>query len=621
MNIIPKPKHLTYTKEILKINGSFQFVVNGSQLLTTRSVKKLVTDFPSYIFGAHGTPIVFSQDNELAEEQYKILIDHRSINLFYQNETGCYYAICTLKQILKQNSGGVLNGIIIDDSPDFKHRGLMLDISRNRVYKVDTFYKIIDLMSDLKMNQLQFNVEGNSYYYPSKDSYYDDPSDMLTKEDVIKIDFYAKERYIKLIPNQNSFGHMSFWLNQKEFNHLAECPEGFTYKWMVNSPSSTLNPKLDDSFLFVQSLFDEYLQGFSEKIVNIGADEPFELGFGASKHEVEKDGRAIVYARFIKKLYDSMNDKNYKVMMWGDVIKNHSEILELLPKDIIALEWGYDENDFKEEDLQKYVDKGFEYYVCPGTSMWNSIVGIHDNMLKNIKRAARVGKKYMATGLLNTDWGDGGSWQQLSLSYFPYAIGAAYAWNADTEQDEMVLDYLDREIYMDASKQMSRMMLRLGNSYQIETEKAANATQLFKLLYIQQTDHINFGTNLSDPMFIIKDRRLLSLEEYKNYEIFFTSMLADYRKIDYKMADRQIVDHEILFSLKILLVASKLGIALVDLYSHKIDEFKAMLSLFNEAMNHYQIAWNERNKESDYKLSTMRMIDLRNKLEGIVKIH
>ena len=94
---------------------------------------------------------------------------------------------------------------------------------------------------------------------------------------------------------------------------------------------------------------------------------------------------------------------------------------------------------------KKYVKHGIDYYVCPGTSMWNSIAGIHQNMIPNIKRAAKIGLKNNAIGLLNTDWGDGGSWQQLSLSYIPYAMGASYAWHANTEQDEDILDYLDKK--------------------------------------------------------------------------------------------------------------------------------------------------------------------------------
>ena len=68
---------------------------------------------------------------------------------------------------------------------------------------------------------------------------------------------------------------------------------------------------------------------------------------------MKKHGKGKVYLDFVNQIYDYISAKGKKVMMWGDVIKNHEESLGDFKKDIIALEWGYDENDFSDEVLQK----------------------------------------------------------------------------------------------------------------------------------------------------------------------------------------------------------------------------------------------------------------------------
>jgi hexosaminidase len=524
----------------------------------------------------------------------------------------------TLKQIIMQINNNV-SFVDIFDEPDLANRGLMLDISRNRVYNVNTIKRLIDKLSDLKLNELQFNVEGNSFYYPSKAGYYDDPTDYLTTEDVKEIDAYAKQNCIRFIPNQNSMGHMGYWLAQEEFKHLAECPDGFTYKWMINSPPSTLNPLLPETLTFVTDLYNDMLTGFSEKTFNIGGDEPFELGFGESKAACEASSKGEVYIEFILKLKQYFKDKGMSISMWGDVIKNHPDLLNLLPKDIIALEWGYDIHDFDDDARCKlYLDAGFEYYVCPGTSMWNSVAGIHQNMLGNIKSAARTGYRNQASGLLNTDWGDGGSWQQLSLSLFPFFVGCAYSWNSEVEQDNVILDYLDEFTFNDKNKKTARFLFDLGSYSLIEETKESNATQLFKLLYIQQTDHMNFDSNPSDPLAIIKDERKLTNKEYLNYIKFFEDMFIRYEACDIQADDQQVINDEILFTLKILSVGAKLGAYQTNLHSHKKDEFISMTARLGEAIKHYEDAWQARNKKSDIKLSTYRMKSLYRKFKAIL---
>ena len=69
-----------------------------------------------------------------------------------------------------------------------------------------------------------------------------------------------------------------------------------------------------------------------------------------------------------------------------------------------------------DEHGAQFAQAGLPFYVCPGTSSWNSIGGRTDNALGNLRSAAENGLKHGASGYLNTDWGDNGHWQSLPIS-------------------------------------------------------------------------------------------------------------------------------------------------------------------------------------------------------------
>ena len=96
------------------------------------------------------------------------------------------------------------------------------------------------------------------------------------------------------------------------------------------------------------------------------------------------------------KIYENVKSRGLKMMFWGDIILNHPEYAKKLPKDVIALNWGYDANDVSEESCKCFQQAGVPYYVCPGTSAWNSIWGMTDKMMSNIRTSAYNGLKYGA---------------------------------------------------------------------------------------------------------------------------------------------------------------------------------------------------------------------------------
>ena len=144
---------------------------------------------------------------------YKLSISPEGIDLLGHDEAGVFYGAMTLRQLTRQF--GKTTGIpcmVIEDWPDFLNRGVMLDISRDRVPTMGTLYTLIDLLSELKVNQLQLYTE-HTYAYRNHSEVWADASPM-TSDQIVNLDVYCQERFIELVPNQNSFGHMERWLKK-----------------------------------------------------------------------------------------------------------------------------------------------------------------------------------------------------------------------------------------------------------------------------------------------------------------------------------------------------------------------------------------------------------------------
>jgi hypothetical protein len=232
----------------------------------------------------------------------------------------------------------------------------------------------------------------------------------------------------------------------------------------------------------VRSILDELLPHFSSSQVNVGCDETVDLGNGRSKELVDEKGRGRVYLDFLLKIYHAVKARGLTMQFWGDIIVKHPDLVAELPRDLIALEWGYDENHPFDEHGAIFSSSGVPFYVCPGTSTWLTLAGRTDNAMRNLLSAGRNGLKHGAVGYLNTDWGDRGHWQPFPVSFLGFGYGAAICWAVETNADLDIAGILSRDIFLDTSGIMGQLVYDLGNTYQIPGVPSPNSNILVRVL-------------------------------------------------------------------------------------------------------------------------------------------
>lgn len=418
-------------------------------------------------------------------EGYRLVITSAGVEIQAHDAAGAFYAIATLNQLLAQCETPDLPTVEIADWPDFPVRGVMLDISRDKVPQMSTLYALVDRLASWKINQLQLYTE-HTFAYRQHPEVWAEASP-ITAEEVLALDAYCRERHITLAPNQNSFGHMARWLKHERYAHLAEIHGEFETPWGAMHGPFSLAPTEPGSLELIRSLYDELLPNFSARVINVGCDETFDLCAGKSQARCEARGPGRVYLDFLREIYDEVARRGYRMQFWGDIVLEHPELIPELPRDVIALAWGYEADHPFDAQGARFAAAGIPFYLCPGTSAWDSIAGRTENALGNLINAAEAGLKHGAAGYLITDWGDLGHWQPLPVSFLGLGMGAAYAWCLASNREADVPAVISRFAFDDPTGAMGRVAYDLGNVYRAPGQEVPNSSVLFWILQ-QRTD-------------------------------------------------------------------------------------------------------------------------------------
>jgi hypothetical protein len=411
---------------------------------------------------------------------YQLSITPAYCRIVGHDAAGIFYARQTLAQIRRQFPNA-LPCLEIEDWPDFPVRGVMLDISRDKVPTMPTLFSLVDRLAEWKINHLQLYIE-HTFAYRGHEEIWQSASPM-TPEEIRELDQFCKARFIELVPNQNSFGHMEHWLRHPRYRPLAEAPDGSEmpsgFRW--EGPFS-LCPTDPRSLDLLSDLYSQFLPNFSSSLFNVGCDETFDIGQGRSKEECLKRGVHQVYLEFLSRVNNLVSKHGRRMMFWGDIILHEPSLMKQLPPGAIALNWGYEANHPFAAETKQFAQSGVEFYVCPGTSSWCSIAGRTDNMLANQRAAAEQGLAHSAAGYLNTDWGDYGHLQYLPISYAGLAAGAGVSWCLESNRNLPLPRILDIHALEDSAGVMGAAACDLGNVYKAIGPIVSNRSALFSLL-------------------------------------------------------------------------------------------------------------------------------------------
>lgn len=269
-------------------------------------------------------------------EGYSIKTERDRIILKGNDAAGLFYAVQTLKQLLFQGQGS-LPAIEIEDYPRFGVRGFMLDCGRY-FFTVEAVKQFIDMMALHKLNEFHWHLSEDQGFrcqleqklllteigsYRSHTCFNSKPHEgFYTKEDMLDIISYAHSKHIRVIPEIDTPGHVKAML--AAYPQLACFPADFNVSAFWGVKHDVLCPGKESTFTFMQELYDELAEIFTDGVIHLGGDEVPTVRWSSCpdcrrrmQQEKLKDA-AELHTYYLNRIAAYLREKDIEVRMWND---------------------------------------------------------------------------------------------------------------------------------------------------------------------------------------------------------------------------------------------------------------------------------------------------------------
>ena len=354
-------------------------------------------------------------DEKLGEQGYVLFAGSSRILVAGNTGRGLFYGVQTLRQLLRPDGKSLIcPAVTLQDWPSMTWRGVHDDISRGPILTMKYFKKQVRVLSSYKINLLAlymehvFDFQGHPLVAPREAA--------LTPGEIKELVAYAKKYYVTILPEQQAFGHLHNVLKYEAYSNVAETPHGHV-----------LTPTKEESYDLIRSFYSELVPLFPGPFFHIGADETFELGRGQTKARAAEVGLGRVYLEHLQKVHDILQPYHKQLLFWGDIAVKYPQLLNILPKDMIAVPWEYSARAEFESLVKPFHDAGLQTIVAPGASNWKVIWPDFETAYINIRNFVRDGQKYDSIGVLNTTWSDDGE-SLYEMTWPGLVFGAAAGW-------------------------------------------------------------------------------------------------------------------------------------------------------------------------------------------------
>ncbi|NDV59539.1 family 20 glycosylhydrolase [Bacteroides sp. 519] len=368
VNIIPHPVELTVNQGGFKLTKQTQLSYSDPALKSAAEylniVLKSVTGQEYTVSQQSKEGISLHVDASLStEDAYTLNVTNTGIQITGSNPQSVMLGIQTLRQLIPVKTDNTIRvqNVSITDSPKWKWRGMMLDVSRH-FFDKNEVKRFLDIMAQYKFNKFHWHLtddqgwrveikkyplltekgawrtannhdrgcidlaekQSNTDYLLQEDKLRNNGTEYggyYTQEEIREVVAYAAMLGIDVIPEIDMPGHFSAAISQ--YSNLA-CFEKAGWGKVFSAP---ICPGKDATLEFCKDIFKEIFELFPNEYVHMGADEVDKTNWikcphcqARIKNNKLKDEKEL-QSWFVHQMEDFLNENGKKLIGWDEILE------------------------------------------------------------------------------------------------------------------------------------------------------------------------------------------------------------------------------------------------------------------------------------------------------------
>lgn len=367
INIVPKPLEMKLNQGAFRFTKDTKLVAANDQTRVFEVLQNKFVSAAGWNLGVVNTApssnfVQLSTDVSLPEEAYNLKVTENQVIIYASGHNGFLYGLETIRQLLPvaiesknvvSNMNWDIPNIEIKDSPRFKWRGFMLDVSRH-FFDKDYVMETIDQLALLKMNTLHLHLVDDQGWrieikkYPKltevggfrvdqedkpwnarptpelgKETTY---GGFYTQEDIKEIVAYAESRGITVVPEIEMPAHV--------MSAIAAYPELSCFQKPIMVPSGGVWPITEiycsgkeTTFEFLENVLLEVMELFPSRFIHVGGDEATKTNWEKCpdcKKRIQEEGLETVeelQSYFIRRMERFLSSKGRTLLGWDEILE------------------------------------------------------------------------------------------------------------------------------------------------------------------------------------------------------------------------------------------------------------------------------------------------------------
>ena len=310
-------------------------------------------------------------------------------------------------------------------SPQRSMRGLMVDAARVPE-KLDYYRRVIDFCSEWGFNTLQFRLaddQGSALRFASVSGLITH-ANAFTPEQLKNLAEYGQLHGVEVFPEIESFGHTGYITRSPTFAHLLDRDPNGSSEFSGISPVDSVTLEL------MSKLYGEVASIFPSQYLHGGCDEVNWGGSSLSRKALQSRRRSEIWADYLNALNRVAAELRRRFIVWGDfVVHKEPQILGLLDKRIIIMDWNYSEPNAGplHDTLEKIAAHGARAIGAPALSCYRWGARIGTEQLRNVDAYAdayQASNEPASLGVVVTNWVPSRYVQNSVWDSFAYAAVA-----------------------------------------------------------------------------------------------------------------------------------------------------------------------------------------------------